>query len=126
LTGSLLESLEHKMDTAAEEEWSREIARRIEELDPGKVKPIHEQKCGGKSPPSSMATKQLEIHPSALAQLKSALSWYLELVSGRTAVASSSYAFSRLPSSIGRNKRRSRCLQSLTGTDGPDPGRIRL
>ena len=40
LAGSLLESLEDKVDASAEEEWSREIARRIEELDSGKVKPI--------------------------------------------------------------------------------------
>jgi putative addiction module component (TIGR02574 family) len=40
LTGSLLESLEDTLDASAEEEWSREIARRIEELDSGKVKPI--------------------------------------------------------------------------------------
>jgi len=28
------------VDATAEQEWSREIARRIEELDSGKVKPI--------------------------------------------------------------------------------------
>jgi putative addiction module component (TIGR02574 family) len=40
LAGSLLESLDDTVDSSAEEEWSREIARRIEELDSGKVKPI--------------------------------------------------------------------------------------
>jgi putative addiction module component (TIGR02574 family) len=40
LAGSLLESLDEKVDASAEEEWSREIARRIEELDSGKVKPV--------------------------------------------------------------------------------------
>jgi len=42
LAGSLLESLDDddKVDAAAEDEWSCEIARRIEELDSGKVKPI--------------------------------------------------------------------------------------
>jgi putative addiction module component (TIGR02574 family) len=40
LAGSLLESLEDTLDASAEEEWNREIARRIEELDSGKVKPI--------------------------------------------------------------------------------------
>jgi len=40
LAGSLLESLEDTLDTAVEEEWSQEIARRISELDSGKVKPI--------------------------------------------------------------------------------------
>ncbi|HYM75885.1 MAG TPA: addiction module protein [Candidatus Dormibacteraeota bacterium] len=40
LAGSLLDSLEETMDASAEEEWSREIARRIEELDSGKVKPV--------------------------------------------------------------------------------------
>ena len=40
LAGSLLESLEDSVDSAAEEEWSKEIAYRIEELDSGKVKPI--------------------------------------------------------------------------------------
>lgn len=40
LAGSLLESLEDTLDSAAEEEWSHEIARRIAELDSGKVKPI--------------------------------------------------------------------------------------
>ena len=40
LAGSLIESLDDKVDASAEEEWSREIARRIEELDSGKVKPV--------------------------------------------------------------------------------------
>ncbi len=37
LAGSLLESLDDTVDASAEEEWSREIARRIEELDSGKA-----------------------------------------------------------------------------------------
>jgi putative addiction module component (TIGR02574 family) len=40
LAGSLLESLDETVDPAAEEEWNEEIARRIQELDSGKVKPI--------------------------------------------------------------------------------------
>jgi putative addiction module component (TIGR02574 family) len=40
LAGSLLESLDDTVDSSAQEEWSREIARRIEELDSGKVKPV--------------------------------------------------------------------------------------
>jgi putative addiction module component (TIGR02574 family) len=40
LAGSLLESLDEAVDASAEEEWSQEIARRIAELDSGKVKPI--------------------------------------------------------------------------------------
>ena len=40
LAGSLLESLDDTVDSSAEEEWGREIARRIEELDSGKVKPV--------------------------------------------------------------------------------------
>ena len=40
LAGSLLESLDDKVDASAEEEWNREIALRIEELDSGKVKTI--------------------------------------------------------------------------------------
>ncbi len=40
LAGSLLESLDETLDTSAEEEWNKEIARRIGELDSGKVKPI--------------------------------------------------------------------------------------
>jgi putative addiction module component (TIGR02574 family) len=40
LATSLLESLDEKVDASAEEEWDAEIARRIEELDSGKVKPI--------------------------------------------------------------------------------------
>ncbi|MFZ3211600.1 MAG: addiction module protein [Terriglobales bacterium] len=40
LASRLLESLDDTVDTAAEEEWNKEIARRIEELDSGKVKPI--------------------------------------------------------------------------------------
>jgi putative addiction module component (TIGR02574 family) len=38
--GSLLESLDDTVDASAEEEWNEEIARRIQELDSGKVKPI--------------------------------------------------------------------------------------
>ena len=40
LAGSLLESLDENLDASAEEEWNEEIARRIRELDSGKVKPI--------------------------------------------------------------------------------------
>jgi putative addiction module component (TIGR02574 family) len=40
LAGSLLESLDDIVDGSAEEEWNKEIARRIQELDSGKVKPI--------------------------------------------------------------------------------------
>ena len=40
LAGSLLGSLEETVDTGVEEAWSEEIARRIKELDSGKVKPI--------------------------------------------------------------------------------------
>lgn len=40
LAGSLLESLEDTLDASAEEEWNQEIARRIAELDSGKVKPV--------------------------------------------------------------------------------------
>ena len=40
LASSLLESLDDKVDASAEEEWTQEIARRIAELDSGKVKPI--------------------------------------------------------------------------------------
>jgi putative addiction module component (TIGR02574 family) len=40
LAGSLLESLEEPVDELAEEEWNKEIARRIAELDSGKVKPL--------------------------------------------------------------------------------------
>lgn len=40
LAGSLLDSLDDTVDENAEEEWNREIARRIEELDSGKVKPV--------------------------------------------------------------------------------------
>ena len=40
LANSLLESLDESVDASAEEEWNKEIARRIEELASGKVKPI--------------------------------------------------------------------------------------
>jgi putative addiction module component (TIGR02574 family) len=40
LAGSLLESLDDTVDASAEEELNEEIARRIQELDSGKVKPI--------------------------------------------------------------------------------------
>ena len=40
LAGSLLESLDDQVDASAEEEWKQEIARRMAELDSGKVKPI--------------------------------------------------------------------------------------
>jgi len=40
LASSLLETLDNQVDAAAEEEWKQEIARRIAELDSGKVKPI--------------------------------------------------------------------------------------
>jgi putative addiction module component (TIGR02574 family) len=40
LAGSLLESLDETVDAGAEAEWQREIARRMQELDSGKVKPV--------------------------------------------------------------------------------------
>ena len=40
LAGSLLESLDDTVDASVEEAWSQEIARRIAELDSGKVKPV--------------------------------------------------------------------------------------
>lgn len=40
LAGSLLASLDETVDAGAEEAWNQEIARRIAELDSGKVKPI--------------------------------------------------------------------------------------
>jgi putative addiction module component (TIGR02574 family) len=40
LANSLLESLDETIDEGVEEEWNAEIARRIQELDSGKVKPI--------------------------------------------------------------------------------------
>ena len=40
LASSLLDSLDKKTDATTEEEWTQEIARRIEELDSGKVKTI--------------------------------------------------------------------------------------
>jgi len=40
LASCLLESLDDTVDEAVEEEWNKEIARRIQELDSGKVKAI--------------------------------------------------------------------------------------
>ncbi|MGB9028752.1 MAG: addiction module protein [Acidobacteriaceae bacterium] len=40
LAGALLESLDETLDESAEAEWDREIARRIEELDAGRVRTI--------------------------------------------------------------------------------------
>lgn len=40
LAGALLESLDAPVDPSAEEDWNREIARRIEEIDTGAVKPV--------------------------------------------------------------------------------------
>jgi putative addiction module component (TIGR02574 family) len=40
LAGMLLDSLDEVADSAAEEEWNREIARRLREIDDGTVRPI--------------------------------------------------------------------------------------
>jgi putative addiction module component (TIGR02574 family) len=40
LAGALLENLDETVDAAAEAEWDREVARRIEELDAGRVKTV--------------------------------------------------------------------------------------
>ena len=40
LAGSLLESFNDTIDRGAEEEWNKEIACRIRELDSGKVNPV--------------------------------------------------------------------------------------
>lgn len=40
LAGSLLDSLDEEIDCEAEAAWSEEIARRLRELDSGKVKTV--------------------------------------------------------------------------------------
>jgi len=60
------------VDATAEQEWSREIARRIEELDSGKVKPIPWEEARRQISALRNGAKPLEIHPAALAELKSA------------------------------------------------------
>jgi putative addiction module component (TIGR02574 family) len=40
LAGSLLESLDETSDEGAEAEWQKEVARRMQELDSGRVKPV--------------------------------------------------------------------------------------
>jgi putative addiction module component (TIGR02574 family) len=40
LAGALLESLDKTVDESAEADWDREIARRLEELDSGRVRTI--------------------------------------------------------------------------------------
>ena len=40
LAGSLLDSLDDKVDSDAEAAWDAEIARRLADLDAGKVRPI--------------------------------------------------------------------------------------
>ena len=40
LAGSLLDSLDENVDPSAEEQWNAEIARRVNELDSGKVRPV--------------------------------------------------------------------------------------
>lgn len=40
IAGSLLDSLDDVIDEDAESEWEREVARRLQELDSGKVKPL--------------------------------------------------------------------------------------
>lgn len=40
LAGALLESLDEPVDASVEVEWDREIARRVQELDLGEVRPV--------------------------------------------------------------------------------------
>lgn len=40
IAGSLLDSLDDVIDEDAESEWEKEVARRLQELDSGKVKPV--------------------------------------------------------------------------------------
>jgi len=40
LAGSLIESLDHAQDKSARAAWDDEIARRMKELDSGRVKPV--------------------------------------------------------------------------------------
>ena len=40
LADSLLESLDDTLDASAEEEWEKEVSRRIADLDSGKMKPV--------------------------------------------------------------------------------------
>jgi plasmid stabilization system protein ParE len=61
-----------------EEQWNVEIARRVEELNSGKVKPFLGKPHAVRSLPSSTAVNPLEIHPEALEEFKSAVMWYRE------------------------------------------------
>jgi len=54
------------VDATAEQEWSREIARRIEELDSGKVKPIPWEEARRQISALRNGAKPLEIHPALL------------------------------------------------------------
>ena len=40
LAGSLIESLDHAKDESVADAWNAEIARRMEDLDSGRVKPV--------------------------------------------------------------------------------------
>jgi putative addiction module component (TIGR02574 family) len=48
LASSLFESLDGQLDASAEEDWKQEIARRIAELDSGKVKPVPRRNRAGR------------------------------------------------------------------------------
>ena len=57
LAGSLLDSLDDTVDAFAKEEWSRESARRIEELDSGKV----EAYAVGAGAPANLCAPQWQL-----------------------------------------------------------------
>jgi putative addiction module component (TIGR02574 family) len=65
LAGSLLESLDDTVDERAEEEWRKEITRRIAELDSGKVKPIPWPKLAARSQPFSSNDHSYPALPSS-------------------------------------------------------------
>jgi len=46
LAGSLIDSLDTALDPSAEDAWTSEVARRIEELDSGKAKTISREEVG--------------------------------------------------------------------------------
>jgi hypothetical protein len=115
----------------------------------GEVKPVAGPKRASKSPPSSVAGRRIEIHPAALAELKSALEWYRERSEpaaqlslqwitrhcsgnrvhqdvgrpGGTIPADSSCSDSLSRSLAGRRMRACKCWHSLMDAGARDTGR---
>jgi putative addiction module component (TIGR02574 family) len=78
LAGHLLESLNETVAEDVEVAWSKEIARRIDDIDQGKSRPFPGLWHDARSWDDPVAAAAIRLHPNAIAEARAAYEWYAE------------------------------------------------